>query len=134
MTWALLYLSDTPTSLSLVGGLHSSVNVAGVKRLSGLMSALNSMETMQKSVMNAFALKYSQLYYAINLWYCYRPSFTEVATGRSEVPYDNLQQLGVQVYGMPPGIPFHSPVLYTQQQLQQILANLEKIVFLKVGP
>lgn len=65
MTWALLYLSDTPTSLSLVGGLHSSVNVAGVKRLSGLMSALNSMETMQKSVMNAFALKYSQLYYAI---------------------------------------------------------------------
>lgn len=50
------------------------------------------------------------------------------------MPYDNLQQLGVQVYGMPPGIPFHSPVLYTQQQLQQILANLEKIVFLKVGP
>ena len=34
---------------------------------------------------------------------------------------------------MPPGIPFHSPLLYTQQQLQQILANLEKIVFLKVG-
>ena len=58
---------------------------------------------------------------------------SEVATGRSEVPYDNLQHLGVQVYGMPPGIPFHSPLLYTQQQLQQILANLEKIVFLKVG-
>ena len=64
----------------------------------------------------------------------YGDSVTEVATGRSEVPYDNLQQLGVQVYGMPTGIPFHSPLLYTQQQLQQILANLEKIVFLKVGP
>ncbi len=61
------------------------------------------------------------------------PSFSEVATGRSEVPYDNLQGLGVQVYGIPPGIPFHSPLLYNQQQLQQILANLEKIVFLKVG-
>lgn len=58
---------------------------------------------------------------------------TEVATGRSDVPYDNLQALGVQVYGMPHGIPFHSPLLYNQQQLQQILANLEKIVFLKVG-
>ena len=57
----------------------------------------------------------------------------EVATGRSEVPYDNLQSLGVHVYGMPTGIPFHSPLLYNQQQLQQILANLEKIVFLKVG-
>lgn len=56
-----------------------------------------------------------------------------MATGRSEVPYDSLQTLGVQVYGMPPGIPFHSPLLYNQQQLQQILANLEKIVFLKVG-
>lgn len=33
---------------------------------------------------------------------------------------------------MPPGIPFLSPLLYNQQQLQQILANLEKIVFLKV--
>ncbi len=58
---------------------------------------------------------------------------TEVATGRSEVPYDHLGSLGVQVYGLPLGIPFHSPILYTQQQLQQILANLEKIVFLKVG-
>lgn len=57
----ILTVSDTPTSsLSLVGGLHSSATVAGVKRLSGLMSALNSMETMQKSVMNAFALKYSE--------------------------------------------------------------------------
>ena len=35
---------------------------------------------------------------------------------------------------MPPGIPFHSPLLYNQQQLQQILANLEKITFLKLGP
>ena len=70
------------------------------------------------------------------LQHCTPPtdSLTEVATGRSEVPYDNLQHLGVQVYGMPTGIPFHSPLLYTQQQLQQILANLEKIVFLKVGP
>ena len=59
---------------------------------------------------------------------------TEVATGRSEVPYDNLQSLGVQVYGMPPGIPFHSPLLYNQQQLQQILANMEKITLLKLGP
>ena len=57
-----------------------------------------------------------------------------MATGRSEVPYENLAGLGVQVYGLPLGIPFQSPVLYTQQQLQQILANLERIVFLKVGP
>lgn len=84
------------------------------KRFTDIMSALNSTETMQKSVMNAFALKY------------------KVSTGRSEIPYDSLQNLGVQVYGMPPGIPFHSPLLYNQQQLQQILANLEKIVFLKV--
>eukprot|EP00731_Ephydatia_muelleri_P035662 Em0145g14a len=84
------------------------------KRFTDLISALNSTETMQKSVMNAFALKY------------------KVSTGRSEIPYDSLQNLGVQVYGMPPGIPFHSPLLYNQQQLQQILANLEKIVFLKV--
>ena len=48
--------SDIPSSLSF-GGLHSS---AGVKRFPGVMSALNSMETMQKSVMNAFALKYSE--------------------------------------------------------------------------
>lgn len=34
---------------------------------------------------------------------------------------------------MPPGIPFHSPLLYNQHQLQQILANLEKIVFLKLS-
>ena len=50
------------SSLSLVGGLHSSATVAGVRRISGLMSALNSMETMQKSVMNAFALKYSEFH------------------------------------------------------------------------
>lgn len=60
--------------------------------------------------------------------------FPEVATGRSDVPYDALDNLGVQVYGMPAGVPFHSPLLYNQQQLQQILANLEKIVFLKVSP
>lgn len=65
--------------------------------------------------------------------YPYPPPLTEVATGRSEVPYDNLASLGVQVYGLPLGIPFHSPILYNQQQLQQILANLEKIVFLKGG-
>ena len=64
----------------------------------------------------------------------YHTPATEVATGRSEIPYNNLQSLGVQVYGMPPGIPFHSPLLYNQQQLQQILASLEKIVFLKVTP
>ena len=63
---------------------------------------------------------------------CTYTLYTEVATGRSEIPYDNLQSLGVQVYGMPPDIPFHSPLLYNQQQLQQLLANLEKIVFLKV--
>ena len=61
------------------------------------------------------------------------PPPLEVATGQSEVPYHNLQQLGVQIYGLPPNISFHSPFLYTQQELQQILANLEKIVFLKVG-
>lgn len=59
--------------------------------------------------------------------------FLEVATGRSDIPYDALETLGVQVYGMPAGVPFHSPLLYNQQQLQQILANLEKIVFLKVA-
>ena len=58
---------------------------------------------------------------------------TEVATGSSDVPYNNLENLGVQIYGMPAGLQFHSPLLYTQQQLQQILANLEKIVFLKIG-
>lgn len=75
--------------------------------------SLSSLETMQRSVLNAFSLKY------------------KVVTGCSEVPYDNLESLGVQVYGMPQGVPFHSPLLYNQQQLQQILANLEKIVFLK---
>ena len=54
----LRFFVDTPTSSLSLGGLHST---AGVKRLSGIMSALNSMETMQKSVMNAFALKYSML-------------------------------------------------------------------------
>ncbi|CAI8010637.1 hypothetical protein GBAR_LOCUS6980 [Geodia barretti] len=34
---------------------------------------------------------------------------------------------------MPPGVPFHNPLLYNQQQLQQILANLEKIAFLKLS-
>lgn len=63
----------------------------------------------------------------------FSPSFSEVATGRSEVPYHNLSGLGVQIYGMPPHINFHSPLLYNQHELQQILANLEKIVFLKVG-
>ncbi|XP_065908199.1 uncharacterized protein [Dysidea avara] len=76
---------------------------------------INNMETMQRSVLNAFALKY------------------KVATGISDIPYNNLENLGVQIYGMPAGIPFHSPLLYSQQQLQQILANLEKIVFLKIG-
>lgn len=57
----------------------------------------------------------------------------EVATGRPDIQYDNLGALGVQVYGMPPGVPFHNPLLYNQQQLQQILANLEKIVFLKLS-
>jgi hypothetical protein len=73
-----------------------------------------SVETMQRSVANAFALKY------------------KVTMGRSEVPYDSLDSMNVVVYGMPNGIPFHSPFLYNQQQLQQILANLEKIVFLKL--
>jgi len=59
--------------------------------------------------------------------------YIEVATGNSDIPYNNLENLGVQIYGMPAGIPFHSPLLYTQPQLQQILANLEKIVFLKIG-
>lgn len=104
---------SSDSSLVLTPGTATSSGIQ--KRPMGLMPGLNSMDTMQKSVMNAFSLKY------------------KVATGRSEVPYDNLQALGVQVYGMPPGIAFHSPLLYNQQQLQQILANLEKIVFLKVG-
>ena len=62
--------------------------------------------------------------------YCFS---AEVATGRPDIQYDNLGALGVQVYGMPPGVPFHNPLLYNQQQLQQILANLEKIVFLKLS-
>ena len=104
------------------------------KRFTDLISALNSTETMQKSVMNAFALKYSKAMLSIPPMVQVLALFTfvEVSTGRSEIPYDSLQNLGVQVYGMPPGIPFHSPLLYNQQQLQQILANLEKIVFLKV--
>ena len=56
-----------------------------------------------------------------------------MATGRADIPYENLGQQGVQVYGMPPGVPFHNPLLYNQQQLQQILANLEKIAFLKLS-
>ncbi|CAI8010636.1 hypothetical protein GBAR_LOCUS6980, partial [Geodia barretti] len=43
--------------------------------------AFNSVETMQKSVLNDFALKF------------------KVATGRADIPYENLGQLGVQVYG-----------------------------------
>ena len=111
------------------------------KRFTDLISALNSTETMQKSVMNAFALKYSKAMLKLPPPHYAPPptvlvlvlfTFVEVSTGRSEIPYDSLQNLGVQVYGMPTGIPFHSPLLYNQQQLQQILANLEKIVFLKV--
>lgn len=106
--------SDSAAASGLVGGLHGLAASPG-KRMGGLV-ALNcvQLQTMQKSVMNAFALKY------------------KVSTGRSDVPYDSLQNLGVQVYGMPPEVPFHSPLLYNQQQLQQILANLEKIVFLKL--
>ncbi|XP_064404228.1 uncharacterized protein LOC135349615 [Halichondria panicea] len=105
------------TELSSLSSLGSGLpSLLPIKRMSsGLLPSLSSLDTMQKSVLNAFALKY------------------KVATGRSEVPYDNLASLGVQVYGLPLGIPFHSPILYNQQQLQQILANLEKIVFLKGG-
>ena len=56
----------------------------------------------------------------------------EICTGRSDLTYDNLEECGVQVYGLPDGVPFHSPLLYNQQQLQQILANQDKIVFLKI--
>ncbi|XP_019851255.1 PREDICTED: uncharacterized protein LOC109581518 [Amphimedon queenslandica] len=73
-----------------------------------------NVETMQRSVANAFALKY------------------KICTGRSDLAYDNLEESGVQVYGLPEGVPFHSPILYSQQQLQQILANQDKIVFLKI--
>ena len=52
-------LSDSPgTSLGALS--VTVVSPSPTKRLSGLMSALNSVETMQKSVMNAFALKYSE--------------------------------------------------------------------------
>ena len=67
------------------------------------------------------------------VFYFFDVHIVEVATGSSDIPYSNLENLGVQIYGMPAGIQFHSPLLYTQQQLQQILANLEKIVFLKIG-
>ena len=53
------YWSDSPgTSLGALS--VTVVSPSPTKRLSGLMSALNSVETMQKSVMNAFALKYSE--------------------------------------------------------------------------
>ena len=125
---------DSAAASGLVGGLHGLTASPG-KRMGGLV-ALNcvQLQTMQKSVMNAFALKYSE--YLKHSSPCSSdpppPPPTEVSTGRSDVPYDSLQNLGVQVYGMPPEVPFHSPLLYNQQQLQQILANLEKIVFLKL--
>ena len=59
---------------------------------------------------------------------------SEIATGgRSDIPYDNIESIGIRVYGMPAGVPFHSPLLYNQQQLQQILANIEKIAFIKTS-
>lgn len=60
------------------------------------------------------------------------PSHPEMTTGKSEVPYDNLQALGFHVIGMPSGIPFLSPYLYNEHQLQLIIANLDKIAFLRV--
>lgn len=66
------------------------------------------------------------------IYYTLFKTFLEISTGSSEIPYDNLEETGVQVYGLPNSIPFHSPFLYNQQQLQQILANLDKIVFLKI--
>ena len=58
--------------------------------------------------------------------------YVEVAVGKTDIPYGNLQNLGCHVIGMPLGIPFHNPLLYTEQQLNQILTNLDKIVFLRV--
>ena len=63
---------------------------------------------------------------------CPPPSHPEVATGKTDIPYDNLQALGCHVIGMPPGIPFLSPYLYNEHQLQLIIANLDKIMFLRV--
>ena len=79
-----------------------------------------------EAYVHTWHLEKSLLHYAVMF-------LTEVATGSSDIPYNNLENLGVQIYGMPAGLQFHSPLLYTQQQLQQILANLEKIVFLKIG-
>jgi hypothetical protein len=65
-------------------------------------------------VAGAFALKY------------------KLASGKTDIPYDSLQTLGYHVIGMPPGIPMMNPLLYSEQQLHQVLANLDKIVFLRV--
>ena len=56
----------------------------------------------------------------------------ELASGKTDLPYENIQNLGYHVIGMPPGIPLLNPLLYSEQQLHQILANLDKIVFLRV--
>lgn len=45
-------------SLGLLPG--TPTNTGLMKRLAGLVPGLNSLETMQKSVLNAFSLKYSQ--------------------------------------------------------------------------
>ncbi len=131
-----IFTTWCPVELGSLSSLGSGLpSLLPIKRVSsGLLPSLSSLDTMQKSVLNAFALKYSECWSATVDGFTYTNSTpTEVATGRSEVPYDHLGSLGVQVYGLPLGIPFHSPILYNQQQLQQILANLEKIVFLKVG-
>jgi hypothetical protein len=73
-----------------------------------------NLETLQRSVAGAFALKY------------------KLASGKTDIPYDSLQTLGYHVIGMPPGIPMMNPLLYSEQQLHQVLANLDKIVFLRV--
>ena len=50
---------SSDSSLALTPG--TSTSSSGIqKRPMGMMPGLNSMDTMQKSVMNAFSLKYSE--------------------------------------------------------------------------
>ena len=58
------YVNSESVGSSLVLGSSPPSNSGGMKRVgmgSGLVSGLNSVDTMQKSVMNAFSLKYSEL-------------------------------------------------------------------------
>ena len=59
VVFSVLFLSLESAVSSLGLGPATPPNNSIMKRLSGLVSGLNSVETMQKSVINAFSLKYS---------------------------------------------------------------------------